>query len=359
MTPTVRGSGGASVGVTVCPNGVGHAVRALRVLRVLVDEHGPIRRVVVTLTRDQLAAIRPDVRAWLAAHDVRVLHDVVEPGVGLAGAADGYADGRLTHWVARWEASEAARTDLVVSDNLVGVLAARPDAVLMGSFLWSDVLAAAATGPAVDAFVADERALLDALRPPMLATADVVHPGVVERTDAVLLPWFDDRPDRPDAVPGAGRGRAVAVLGGRTGAADDALGRVAEVLAADGREVVTDPAALDGPDAVRIGLLVGRPGLGTVTSGVVGSLPMLLVRESGNPELDHTVSALGALGLARTLDDTEDPSAIRAAVDALEDDTVARGMRAALGSRPTGGHRAAAAWLARRLAVGGSDGGRS
>lgn len=354
MTEPVHRLDGRSVGVTVCPNGIGHAVRALRVLRVLVDEHGPAGRVVVTLTRDQLAALHPEVRDWLVAREARILHDVVEPGVGLPGSMDAFADGRLQGWVARWAGSEAARTDLVVSDNLTGVLDARPDAVLMGSFLWSDVLGAVANGPAVDAFVADERALLAAHRPPMLATADVVHPGVVARTAVVPLPWPADRPrPTPD-----GTGDAIAMLGGRTGAAADRLGRVAGALRAAGREVVTDPSVLDGPGRGRIGLLVCRPGLGTVTAGVVGSIPMLLVSEPGNPELDHTASALVVLGLARTLDATAetdtDPAAVLAAVAAMEDDAVRTSMRAALGARPTGGHRVAAGWLA-RYAVGGRD----
>jgi hypothetical protein len=329
------------------------------VLRVLVEEHGPVDRAVVTLSHDQLAALRPETRDWMAARGVEVLHDVVEPGVGLAGAADGFADGRLVDWVARWEASDAARTDLVVSDNLTGVLGARPDAVLMGSFLWSDVLGAVASGPAVDAFVAQERALLAAHRPPMLATADVVHPGVVERTAVVALPWADDRlpeltrqPEPSGSGGAAGStGDMVAVLGGRTGAADDALGRVRDVLLGAGRKVVTDPSALHGPRRARLGLLVCRPGLGTVTAGVIGSLPMLLVREPGNPELDHMAAALVAHGLARTLDHTDDPGAILAAVEAMEEGPVRMSMRAALAARPTGGHRAAAAWLARSFGV--------
>lgn len=346
MTPTVQGLGGRSVGVTVCANGIGHAVRALRVLRVLVEEHGPVGGVVVTLTREQLAALRPDAVDWLVAHRVQVIHDVVEPGVGLDGAADGYTDGRLSAWVGRWEASELARTDLVVSDNLTGVLHARPDAVLMGSFLWSDVLEAIAHGPAVAAFVAEERTLLATHRPPMLATADVVHPGVIARTAAVLLPWWDDR-QQPATIAMDGPGDVVAVLGGRTGAADDRLGRVADALVAAGRQVVTDPSVLEGPSRRRVGLLVCRPGLGTVTSGVVGSVPMMLVREPGNPELDHTAAALVRLGLARTLEGTDDtdPEAVLAAVEVLEEDAVGSSMRMALASRPTGGHRAAARWL--------------
>jgi hypothetical protein len=358
VEPSGGGLARRSVSVTVCPNGLGHAVRALRVLRVLVDDHGLGGSVSVALTRGQLAALQPASRRWLEVRDVTLHHDVVEPGVGLEGAADGYADGRLTAWVARWEDSLAARADLVLSDNLTGVLAARPDAVLMGSFLWSDVLPAVASGPEVDAFVAQERELLAAHRPPMLATADVVHPGVVARTAVVPLPWFDDR--RPDPSPppteGAVAGHpaaghpAVAVLGGMTGAAGVPLATAAAALERAGREVVTDPSALEGPERARIGALVCRPGLGTVTSGVVGSLPMLLVREPGNPELEHTAAALVALGVARTL---EDPTDAAEAVRALEADDVRARMLAALRARPTGGHREAARWLAGRIAADG------
>ena len=348
---------GRSVGVTVCPNGIGHAVRALRVLRVLVEEHGPVGPLFVTLTRDQWSALSQEGRAWLAQHDVTVLHDVVEPGVGLAGADSGFADGRLTAWSQRWASSSAAQADLVVSDNLVGVLEARPDAVLMGSFLWSDVLEAVAAGPMVDEFVARERALLAAHRPPMLATADVVHPGVVRRTAAVLLPWFDDR-RAPAGVRAPGAAKVVAVVGGRTGAADDLLGRVAAALTRSGREVLRD---LTGPHRDRIDVLVCRPGLGTVTAGVLDSIPMLLVSEPGNPELDHTSASLVALGLARLLKDTDDPRAVVAAVSAMEDEGVQRRMRDALSARPSGGHREAAAFLAARTtrADDGTEEGRS
>lgn len=299
----------------------------------------------MTLTREQSSALHRDVHAWLDEHGATILHDVVEPGVALAGAADGFTDGRLMAWVRRWEASDAARADLVVSDNLVGVLAARPDAVLMGSFLWSDVLESVADGPAVDAFVAQERALLAEHRPPMLATADVVHPGVVARTSAIHLPWFDDRPAAQDAS-GVEARDLIAVVGGHTGRADDRLARVTSALTASGREVVT---SLEGPDRHRVGVLVCRPGLGTVTAGVVESTPMLLVREPNNPELDHTASALVSLGLARTLEDTADAGRILATVAEMEDETVQRRMRALLAARPTGGHRRAAGILAARL----------
>lgn len=341
----------ATVSVTVCPNGIGHAVRALRVLRVLDHFHGPLDRMDVALSAAQFTALQADTRVWLATRDVRVHHGLADPGVALPREPDTFGDGRLEAWIARWESSDLARADLIVSDNLTGVLRARPDAVLMGSFLWSDVLEPFATDPHVAAFVADERRILAATTPPMLVTADVVHPGVVARTAVVPLPWFDDRPAaaiRADAVRHEHAG-AVAVLGGMTGAAGAPLRVVLDALERSGREVITDPDVLTGPRRGHVSAVVCRPGLGTVTACVVGSLPMLLVSEAGNPELEHTAEALVGLGLARGL---EDPNDIVAEVTMMEAEDVRRPMIAALDARPTGGHRAAAEWLAQRLGAG-------
>jgi hypothetical protein len=342
------GQRSASISVTVCPNGIGHAVRALRVLRTLEVSHGPFARLDVALSRAQLASLQPAIRAWLDARGVGIHHGIADPGVALPREPGTFDDGRLETWVDRWEASVVARADLVISDNLTGVLRARPDAVLMGSFLWSDVLEPFVSDRHVAAFVEEERRLLAASPPPMLATADVVHPGVVARTIAVPLPWFDDRPE-PAHLPDEGEDpRVIAVIGGRTGAADELLRAVREALEASGRDVVTDPDALTGPRRASVSTVVCRPGLGTVTSCVVGSLPMLLVSEPGNPELEHTSEALEALGLARRL---ADPSAIVAEVTLMEEVDVRRTMRAALAARPTGGHRLAADWLAQRIAA--------
>jgi len=346
----------ASIAVTVCPNGIGHAVRVLRVLRALDLAHGPFGRIDVALSSAQLAALQAGPRGWLAERGVRVHHGITDPGVSLPQQPDAFSDGRLEAWVDRWESSDLVTADLVVSDNLTGVLRARPDAVLMGSFLWSDVLEPLAADGRVAAFVDEERRLLAATVPPMLATADVVHPGVVERTRVVPLPWFDDRPAGGHRTSGDGgataaapdRG-AVAILGGTTGVAGAALRTVQEAVDRAGREVVTDPEVLTGPDRARVRTVVCRPGLGTVTACVVGSLPMLLVSEPGNPELVHTTEALVGLDLARRL---EDPGDVVQELLRMEEAKVRDMMVAALAARPTGGHRAAADWLAQRLGAG-------
>ncbi len=338
----------------IAPNGLGHYRRAVHVL-------------------DRLAARLPDARidlvceswqlergSFAAATRVRTrgraITGVMVPGVEWAERARGYADGRLLGWLDRLAAvPEVAAADLVVSDNLGGVLALRPDAVLMGSHLWSDVLAeVAASDGGARAFVQHERALLERLRPPMLCVADVVMPGVRERTRAVELGWMCDQAAAgalAEVVPQHGR---VAVLGGATGAAADVLAGVEAALRADGRWNVVGAREFghELADFAACDAVVCRPGVGTLTECVTVGTPMLWACESGNVELAWNARVCAALGLGRDLGADPDPTRAPAALAALLAEPEASATRGRLLARGRDGLDAAAAWLATRATQG-------
>jgi hypothetical protein len=338
-----------SVSLTVCPNGMGHAVRSLRVMRELVTLGRGFRLTAVALSPTQHRSLHPATRAWLEAEGTRILHGVTEPGVSLERDPAAYGDGRLLDWEARWAATpQLSGADLVVSDNLVGVLSRRADAVLMGSFLWSDVLdehpdVHGVARDAVMAFVDHERQLLARCSPPMLCTADVASDGVLARTSAVPLAWFDERSEQPDdAATRPLASQRVAVIGGGTGAQARPLEAIAARLRDAGWEIL---AHLPEPGEPGVAAVVCRPGLGTVTECVLRAFPMVLVRETWNPELAHTAAALVRLGVAVDLGSADPLAVLRHIVDTGAGRRMVRSLRA----RPTGGHRAAAVWLAERV----------
>src|SRR5829696_3227016 len=151
------------------------------VLGSFLDRGGEADITIVGEAWQREAASRWAAGALVERHRASWRHGIVQPGVGWSVAADRYRDGSLLEWEARLDqVPELARADVVVSDNLAGVLTRRPDALLAASFLWSDVLdAAAPSSPDVGAFVAHERALLQAHRPEMLCVRDLVMPGVL------------------------------------------------------------------------------------------------------------------------------------------------------------------------------------
>lgn len=317
------------VGV-VAPNGTGHLVRVLDVL-----ERRHARLPGVTLGVVCTAAQEHRVRSRYAALQVRYVVDAVDCGVAWHVDARRYDDGRLTSWVAALrEVRDVTGARLVISDNLAQVLTVRPDARLLGSFLWSDVLAAAhpASTP-VRAFAAEERSLLAEVRPPMLCVGDVVMPGVLARTAAVPLGWLCRRTTEPPVATDTGR-PVVGIFAGGTQDGPARFAPIVEALADEPRWLVAhDPDLARGgvpTAAVRDGagltVAVCRPGLGTVTTCVAAGVPMLLAHEPGHPELEHVADRLEALGVARRLGDRD----VRATVADLLRPEVRAPMLAAL-----------------------------
>lgn len=338
----------------IAPNGLGHYRRAVHVLDRLATRL-PGARIDLVCERWQLerggfaAATRVRARG-------RAITGVMVPGVEWAGRARGFADGRLLAWLDRLAAvPEVRAADLVLSDNLAGVLALRPDAVLMGSHLWSDVLAeVAAADDGARAFVQHERALLEQLRPPMLCVGDVVMPGVRERTTPVELGWMCDRAAAGALAEVAPQHGRVAVLGGATGAADDVLAGALAALRADGRWNVVDAREFghELADFAACAAVVCRPGVGTLTECVTVGTPMLWAYEAGNVELAWNARACAALGLGRDLGAEPEPARAPAELAALLAEPESGVTRGRLLARSRDGLDAAAAWLETRLTQG-------
>ncbi len=343
--------GTLSISAVVSPNGVGHLYRVVEVLRCLRARVAT--RVTLLLSqRNQVRSLGGE--AWLDEVLGPVSLEEAGPPASLRWSphASFYAEQDLTGWSAALRDNPSVTSaDLVISDNLAGTLEARPDAILMGSFLWSDVLDAVHAGvPAVAAFVRHERALLERHRPPMLCISDVVMPGVLARTDAVRLPWMcGARRDRVRAP-----GRVVGFMGGMSGTGREPLLAAADVLVEAGFEVKIG-SALRGGTGARHGLtrealadvdvIVCRPGVGTITDCITNRVPIVLVREAGNAELEHNAARLVALGIAIDPGVDAQPAAITRAVRSLLDGGGAEAQRRRMDALATDGLARAADWI--------------
>ncbi|MEL6539099.1 MAG: hypothetical protein AAFQ98_27020, partial [Bacteroidota bacterium] len=172
----------------VSPNGLGHFKRTLgwlpSLLRAFPDLH-----LTVAACDWQIERLGTD---YLGHSRVRFQPGITDDAVRWSRNAADYEGRDLlawTHGLGDWEALHAA--DFVVSDNLVEVLRWRPDALLMGSFLWGDILHTAYPQvAAIEAYRAEEARLLQTYRPPMLCVGDMAMPAVRQQTDAVACPWF-------------------------------------------------------------------------------------------------------------------------------------------------------------------------
>lgn len=315
------------IAAVICQNGLGHFRRTVGVLSRLV-RFLPEARVTVFCEQWQLTRMA----SWARARDLFAAGAVAVTGVlgravHLAHQSIEYRDGRLQDWEARLAQHPVLRdASLVLSDNLVGTLSVRSDTVLLGSFLWSDVLPVYHPDePAVAAFVTHERALLARHRPPMICVADLVMPAVQRSTRAVEVGWMcESETPRQPMRKMQSTGRSVAFLAGASGRGERVLVEAAERLLAEGQPVslpedllATLPAAVAArckrfehtERAFRaLSLAVCRPGVGTLTDCLAHRVPVLAVPDARNPEMLHNAACIESLGFGRALPPGRDAS---------------------------------------------------
>lgn len=295
-----------TLGVVVSANGYGHIRRQLLIASVLLTRDTQLR-VVVGITEGQhkrfyteLSRIgsRLTIKSGLTENSPRWHHDEKV-----------YTDLNLCGWEDEFmNCEDLYEADFLLSDNLSGVLAYRPDAWLSGSFLWSDVLEVhATTNEACARFTARERELLRQHHPPMIANQYLVTPGVSQRTQVVEVGWMIEEP----LIAPKWMRSVVLIHGGGTRILDATVMRIKSVLDDAGIQTVTDhekdPNRFDYEEESwsRIGLVICRPGVGTVTECVKWRIPILTIPDPTNNEAQHVIDTLVSLGLARSIVDNQ------------------------------------------------------
>jgi hypothetical protein len=290
----------------------------------------------------------------LLARGMKLDHDVVDQRPFWTTDPEGLRDGRLFDWQRRLERSPARIMDasLVLSDNLCGVAEWRSDVVMMGSFLWSDVLGVLEL-PDTKRFCRLERELLVQLRPPMICVGPIVMPAVRHRTKAIEVGWMCEESDAPRPRRDSGLG-TISVLGGATGSSDEALGGAAGALVAEGFDVAVSPGVQRYVrKATRIfeftaeayansRVVVARPGVGTLTQCVSAHVPVVPVVHDENPEMEHNADSCASLGIALRPASSEPADIVVAVRQVIERSDI---YEEALRRQPRRGLAEAAEWL--------------
>ena len=289
-----------------------------------------------------------------------IYHEIINQSVIWSNNPDIYLDDRLIKWLDRLKNFRPLlEADIVISDNLSGVLAVRPDAILMGSFLWLDILKIHKKVPKVKEFIDFEKSLLKK-KPPMLCVGTIAMPAVFEYTHAIPLPWFGLSPKSTPKI--RREQKIIALVGGATPAADDILLSIANELLEKSNYTLTMSAKffsrITSMDTTRLypfgfqqkdyeacDLVICRPGIGTITECMVSNTPMLLIPEISNSEMVHNTNRLVELGMAYALPSYFSTNDLLKALEFIFKPDIFDSMAQIIEKQEVNGFEAAVKWI--------------
>ena len=320
------------IAFVVCSNGFGHFRRCLRVADWLRSNvTGVSFR--FFCTERQLKHLAD----WRLLEDLRCRQQFrIEP-VGANVEWKDIESGKtkeMLSWVNDFPGESILNSRVVVSDNLSGILSVRPDAVMMGSFLWSEVLDHRFSAPSAEVlrFIDRERKLLQKYRPHMICLEAMAMPGVLEHTQVVPTNWMVE-PENIALSVERHEIQNILLAGGGTGLADQVMiaalpgllhnfsGNIfvgarlyRQLLNPDERVKVFD---FSNKSFHQVDLMICRPGIGALTDAVSFYIPTLILEEKGNLEMQYNGSQMQKLDFGKCIGTR--PEAIVAALTSMKE----------------------------------------
>ena len=206
-------------------------------------------------------------------------------------------------WIENLVKLKLPETDLKLSDNLVGVLSAYPEAILIGSFLWTEIqkLRVPEEWKKIMDF---EEELLQDIKPTMLGLSMMVMPNVKSKTNFIGFPWLCEREYLlQDNHFKKGEYINVLVTGGGNLCINNLIIELLNALYAEkdiqlfaDREIFqycdngfsrVKLFPFNNQSFDNLDWIIGRPGTGILTDAIRYKKPVLMLTESDNEEMNH------------------------------------------------------------------------
>ncbi len=210
------------------------------------------------------------------------------------------------------------RSKLVVSDNNVAPLGVFKNSVLMGSFLWPDVVTF--HNSEVEAIVESELTTLQKNKPVMLCVKSMAMPAVIENTNSIGLPWFCERYVSHMLE---NNKKSILITGGGTALVNETLASVAielakirediqiwvdakiwKLLQQFGMNSIKEFGFSD-EDFASLTSIVCRPGIGILTDCMRYGIPPYVINDGFNKEINNNAQRVESIGIGKATNSFE------------------------------------------------------
>lgn len=208
-----------------------------------------------------------------------------------------------------WENEVLRNSDLVISDNILGVMELSNEVILMGSFLWHDVLAEYSNQfPDCSLLYNHDIRLLAELRTPMICNKYMVMPVIESNMETVKCSWFcntkEINKDRNKIL----EKKNVLLTFGANLLLDIEKEKIFNLINNNNEVNFYIDQKLNGfasanttkfdftdEEFDQLNVIICRPGVGILTDAVKNKVPVILLKES-NKEITHNAEKYNNLG---------------------------------------------------------------
>lgn len=294
----------------VCPNGMGHFKRTVEIWSELIDQMS----VELTIACEDWQCQK--IKNHRGFEELQNHPDVCFEFFDLNGTLKwrDLSGLQLNEYQAPLERvknhEQYKKADLIISDNLLGLISSAKEALIIGSFLWHDVLKESSGGGINEQVYQHEASLLEIAKVKLVSVKDVTMPALQSCKENIGLAWFcKDVYDRPVQTK---EHYKILFSAGLSGADTGALSTLISEFAnspkysiylsptlAEKTNLEEDSFAIfDFEEASfrNLDLMIARPGVGALTEAVKYQIPMLAVDNGDNSEMLFNAMRLQQLG---------------------------------------------------------------
>tara|TARA_B110001450_G_scaffold243038_1_gene253937 strand:+ start:4569 stop:5654 length:1086 start_codon:yes stop_codon:yes gene_type:complete len=291
----------------VCGNGYGHFKRCAKITHYLINANQDVT--VNLVCNDNIIKANQD---WIILKDLYKFSNFnlisTKKKVRIINNKINYKDvfNDDFSWI---DKTIITKSDIVISDNCTSILKYRPDAILMGSFLWSEVFSIYVDNNIeIQKYCKDELDLLKKHKPQMISLKDMSMPYVKNYTNVFYTDWLVSNRNQ---ILIKKKIKNILILGGGTGLVDNMILKIVNLIQSKfnvysnekivnkslTNKIIINKFDFTADSFNNIDLIIARPGIGTLTDSITYGIPIFGISESAmvNKEIQFNLKKIESL----------------------------------------------------------------
>ena len=343
----------------VCSHGFGHIKRDLGLIREILKFDSDIK-IYIYVNLNHYMDFSPYIIEWYPnLNQDKIIFDTnyMNNSPDYLNTS-GYSFQLYCEWINELKKIEFNKNSIIFSDNLIGLIAVNKQAILIGSFLWTEIKSMT-TKSDYKKIHEYEVSLLRKYKPKMLGINQIVMPGVLNKTNFISFPWLCDKFSNQKEENIKDNKKTILISGGSNKIIKD-VENIINLLSKHDLCIYVDNGIYNNLNQKKdvsifdykessykcIRYIIGRPGIGLLLDSIKYSIPILMIFETENEEMIHNSNIVSKLGFGININSFHiEKSANNELISIITNNKLYKDFKKALNNQLIGGNKLMAKYI--------------